>query len=38
VLVREDADGRTMISFYPITPLLQASGVPDELEMVYLFV
>jgi uncharacterized protein (DUF302 family) len=31
VLVREDADGRTIISFYPVTPLLVASGVPGEL-------
>lgn len=31
VLVREDAGGLTTISFYPITSLLQASRVPDEL-------
>jgi uncharacterized protein (DUF302 family) len=31
VLLREDAGGQTVISFYPVAPLLRASGVPVEL-------
>lgn len=31
VLVREDADARTRISFHPIVPLLREVGVPQEL-------
>lgn len=31
VLVREDADGRTRISFHAIAPLLREVGVPEEL-------
>lgn len=31
VLVREDADGHAVISFYPIVPVLLAAGAPDEL-------
>jgi uncharacterized protein (DUF302 family) len=31
VLVREDAEGRALMSFHPIAPLLQASEVPAEL-------
>jgi uncharacterized protein (DUF302 family) len=31
VLVREDAEGRALMSFHPIGPLLQASEVPAEL-------
>ncbi len=31
VLVREEADGRTLVSFHPIAPVLQAAGVPDAL-------
>ncbi len=29
VLVREDADGRTLVAFHPITPTLLAAGVPE---------
>ncbi len=31
VLVREDADGRAIVSFYPIAPVLEASVVPRTL-------
>ena len=31
VLVREDADGSTKISFHPIARLLREAGVPEEL-------
>ncbi len=31
VLVREDADGRTLVAFHPIAPVLLAAGVPDAL-------
>ncbi len=31
VLVREDADGRTLVAFHPITPVMLAAGVPETL-------
>ena len=31
VLVREDASGRTVISFHPAAAMLRQAGVPDEL-------
>ena len=31
VLVREEADGPTIVSFHPITPILEAAGVPPSL-------
>jgi uncharacterized protein (DUF302 family) len=31
VLVREGPDATTIVSFYPIAPLLEASGVPPAL-------
>jgi uncharacterized protein (DUF302 family) len=31
VLVREDADGRTLVAFHPITPVMLAAGVPEAL-------
>ncbi len=31
VLVHEVAEGRTMVSFHPIAPVLAAAGVPDDL-------
>ena len=31
VLVREDADGRTLVAFQPVTPMLLAAGVPETL-------
>ena len=31
VLVREDADGRTQVSFHPVAPMLLAAGVPEVL-------
>jgi len=31
VLVREGADGRTMVGFHPVAPMLRAAGVPEEL-------
>ncbi len=31
VLVREAADGRTIVSFYPVASMLRAAGVPDAL-------
>jgi uncharacterized protein (DUF302 family) len=31
VLVREDPQGRAVVSFHPITPILQQAGVPDPL-------
>ena len=31
VLVREDADGRTQISFHSVVPMLLAAGVPEAL-------
>ncbi|WP_158925461.1 DUF302 domain-containing protein [Acidisphaera sp. S103] len=31
VLVREDPTGRAVVSFHPITPILQQAGVPDPL-------
>lgn len=31
VLVREDVEGRTFVSFRPIAPTLEASGVPAEI-------
>jgi uncharacterized protein (DUF302 family) len=31
VLVREDPQRRAMVSFHPITPILQQAGVPDPL-------
>jgi uncharacterized protein (DUF302 family) len=31
VLVRVDADGRTLVAFHPIAPALLAAGVPDAL-------
>ncbi|MDR3529942.1 MAG: DUF302 domain-containing protein [Rhodopila sp.] len=31
VLIREGAGGRTLVSFYPIASLLEASGVAGEL-------
>lgn len=31
VLVRETADGQTLVSFHPVTPMLAASGVPADL-------
>ena len=31
VLVRDDADGRTLVAFHPIAPALLAAGVPDAL-------
>ena len=31
VLVREDADGRTLVAFHPIAPMLRDAGVPDAL-------
>lgn len=31
VLVREDADGRTMVAFHPIAPMMLAAGVPEAL-------
>lgn len=30
-LVREDADGRTLVAFHPIAPMLLDAGVPDAL-------
>lgn len=33
VLVREDEDGSTRLSFYPIAPRLRESGVPEELAV-----
>ena len=31
VLVREDADGRTQVSFHPVVRMLLATGVPEAL-------
>ena len=31
VLVREDADGRTHVSFHPVVPMLLAAGVNEAL-------
>jgi uncharacterized protein (DUF302 family) len=31
VLVREDADGRALISFHPVAALLRQAGVPEAL-------
>ncbi len=31
VLIREDADGHTQVSFHPVVPMLLASGVPESL-------
>jgi uncharacterized protein (DUF302 family) len=31
VLVREDPDGRALVSFHPIAPMLRRAGVPDAL-------
>jgi uncharacterized protein (DUF302 family) len=31
VLVREDADGRSFVSFHPIAPMLRQAGVPEAL-------
>ena len=31
VLVREDADGRTLVAFHPVAPMLLAAGVPEAL-------
>jgi len=31
VLVREDADGRIVVAFHPIAPMMLAAGVPDAL-------
>jgi uncharacterized protein (DUF302 family) len=31
VLVREDADGRALVSFHPVAPMLQRAGAPDAL-------
>jgi uncharacterized protein (DUF302 family) len=31
VLVREDADGRALIAFHPIAPMMIAVGVPADL-------
>ncbi len=31
VLVREAADGPTLVSFHPIAPMMLAAGVPDTL-------
>ena len=31
VLVREDADGRTQISFHSVVPMLLVAGVPEAL-------
>jgi uncharacterized protein (DUF302 family) len=31
VLVREDADGRTLVSFRPIAAVLRAAGVTEDL-------
>jgi uncharacterized protein (DUF302 family) len=31
VLVREDPDGRAVVSFHPIAPMLERAGVPDAL-------
>lgn len=31
VLVREDADGRTLVAFHPIAPTMLAAGVPEAL-------
>lgn len=31
VLVRDDADGRTQVSFHPVVPMLRAAGVPEAM-------
>ena len=31
VLVREDADGRALVSFHPAAPMLRRAGVPEAL-------
>lgn len=31
VLVREDTDGRTLVAFHPVAPMLLAAGVPEAL-------
>lgn len=31
VLVRQDADGRTLVLFHPAEPMLRQAGVPDAL-------
>lgn len=31
VLVREDADGVTLVAFHPVAPTMRAAGVPDAL-------
>lgn len=31
VLVRDDSDGRTLVSFHPVLPTLLAAGVPEAL-------
>ena len=31
VLVREDTDGRTVVSFRPVAQMLREAGVPDPL-------
>ena len=31
VLVRDDANGRTLVSFHPVLPTLLAAGVPEAL-------
>ena len=31
VLLRDDADGRTLVSFHPIAPILRRAGVPETL-------
>ncbi len=32
VLVRAEAEGRTLVSFHPIAPVMLAAGVPDALS------
>ena len=31
VLVREGADGRVLVAFHPVAPMLRQAGVPDAL-------
>jgi uncharacterized protein (DUF302 family) len=33
VLLREDSEGRTLLSFHPVAPALRRAGVPDDLTM-----
>jgi hypothetical protein len=31
VLVRQEADGRVLVAFHPVAPMLRQAGVPEAL-------